>query len=754
MIAFGTTASANLPFVDTNSYQDSIAGGLDTYMTKVDKDGLMLWSTYYGGPEDDVAEAISVYGNTAIYVVGHTYSDTILVPTGHVTASNAYNSDQEGFFTKFRQSVSTTPGGVCNGPTNGSIYVCLGQELLLSVVGGELGTDADWVWYEGSCGNSPSIGQGDSLIVTPMANTTYFVRAESITNASDCAFINVIVVIGSPIQIISDSILCEGADYTLEADGNGTIDWSGPNGFTSNLFQNQFTNVMDTLDGWYFMQAMDSIGCMYEDSIELDVVTSPLAALSAIDASCFGLMDGSVSANGIGLANLDFTWEQMFNPYDTLIGTDSLMNIGAGDYMLTLIDSNNCTFVDSITVYEPDSMLIGFTMIPTACSSETGSITLDLDTAQFDISIDWTGTGESGMTIDSLAYGNHEVVLTNDQGCQETYSIFVDNVNQLSLDFNNILDVSCPNDASGSANAVPINGVGPFTFNWVETGETTSTVFNLTAGSYEVIVYDSQGCYASDTITIGSAYTLDYTVSVGLSLCSAPTGFIQVDVSPSSSAEILWNTMETTFLIDSLQPGVYTAVITDTNGCTYPVEEEIEVFNDLDVWTVPGNNSLIEIATTESIETFTNATYGTYSYEWSPPGDLSCTDCPNPEITPMSAETYVVIVTDSSGCIDSAAIDIEIFIPCLDVFIPTMFSPNGDNLNDVWTVIGTCIESCEVKVYNQWGQQIFYSADQTIGWDGMYQGRIVQNDQYVYQVDILYENGNAESFAGYVSVVN
>lgn len=57
---------------------------------------------------------------------------------------------------------------------------------------------------------------------------------------------------------------------------------------------------------------------------------------------------------------------------------------------------------------------------------------------------------------------------------------------------------------------------------------------------------------------------------------------------------------------------VYLAVITDTNGCQYPIEEEIDLINDLSVWTSPGD-TLIEIATTETLQALTNATYGTYS---------------------------------------------------------------------------------------------------------------------------------------------
>ncbi len=461
LIVYGTTASDNLPFTDSTSYQDSLAGGLDTYMTKVDQNGFMLWSTYYGGPNDDVAEAIGVYGNTAIYVVGHTYSDTIIVPTGYQDTLNTYNSDQEGFFTKFRQSTSTLPGGVCNTPGNGTLCICPGEDLLLTVLGGELGTDADWVWYEGGCGTSMSIGQGDSLLVTPTGSTTYFVRAESVTNASNCVSINVCVHNVTPIEIVSDSVLCAGSDYLLEANGSGSIAWTGPNNFTSNLFQNQFSIATDSLEGWYFLEATDSVGCSYEDSIDLTVFDGPSAVLSANDASCFGYMDGSITAQDTaGMIGYTYTWEQLFNPYDTLIGMDSVTNIGAGDYMLTIVDSNNCVFVDSITVHQPDSMLIGADIFASACTSPTGSIELDLDTTQFNISIDWTGLNDTTATADSLLSGTYEVILTNQFGCQETYALFVDNENHLSLDFDYIFDVNCPNDATGSATAVPVNGVG------------------------------------------------------------------------------------------------------------------------------------------------------------------------------------------------------------------------------------------------------------------------------------------------------
>ena len=155
--------------------------------------------------------------------MGNTNSDTILIPANQVNGTNVYNSDQEGYFTKFRQATSTI--GTCTGGGRGaSVWYCPGEEVILTIIGGELGTDADWIWYEAQCGNATVIGTGDSLTVYPMVSTTYYVLAESITNSTACISFTVNIVSTTAIEIISDSITCLGSDFNLAASGSGTID--------------------------------------------------------------------------------------------------------------------------------------------------------------------------------------------------------------------------------------------------------------------------------------------------------------------------------------------------------------------------------------------------------------------------------------------------------------------------------------------------------------------------------------------------
>jgi hypothetical protein len=79
------------------------------------------------------------------------------------------------------------------GATATSFNICRGQSTSLSVVGGNLGTGANWRWYSGSCGGNP-IGTGSVITVSPLDTTTYFVRAEGPCGVTSCRPVKIDVV--------------------------------------------------------------------------------------------------------------------------------------------------------------------------------------------------------------------------------------------------------------------------------------------------------------------------------------------------------------------------------------------------------------------------------------------------------------------------------------------------------------------------------------------------------------------------------
>jgi len=87
------------------------------------------------------------------------------------------------------------------------------------------------------------------------------------------------------------------------------------------------------------------------------------------------------------------------------------------------------------------------------------------------------------------------------------------------------------------------------------------------------------------------------------------------------------------------------------------------------------------------------------------------------------------------------------------VFIPNIFSPNGDGENDMFFIRGERIERTEMQVYNRWGNQVFESKDLTTGWDGKNKGMDCAAGVYFYRALIRFTDGREEERRGNVTLV-
>ena len=115
----------------------------------------------------------------------------------------------------------------------------------------------------------------------------------------------------------------------------------------------------------------------------------------------------------------------------------------------------------------------------------------------------------------------------------------------------------------------------------------------------------------------------------------------------------------------------------------------------------------------------------TLSILWSPSASLSDPTSFNPIASPTVTTTYTVTITDSLGCPKTATVTIYVVsMQCdpADVFVPNTFTPNGDAQNDILFVRGNMITEMYFAVYNRWGEMVFETNSQTVGWDGIYKG--------------------------------
>ena len=267
----------------------------------------------------------------------------------------------------------------------------------------------------------------------------------------------------------------------------------------------------------------------------------------------------------------------------------------------------------------------------------------------------------------------------------------------------------------------------------VFTGTTTSS-YQLTMS----IVGYPQCSISSDTITVEvQDTTLLPSVSGDTSLCIGESTTLFVDNALSQ----LWPDGSTGASVTFTPLQDTTLMVEASNACqTYFYPTMVSVHPLPTVSTI--NDTTIPIDA--SVDLFT--TSSGVSFLWTPATGLDCYTCESPVATPTTNASYVVEITDIHGC--KSYDTVHILVEYLPLFIPTGFSPNNDGVNDLFFVRGTGIGQMELQIFDRWGIMVFSTTDQSIGWDGTYQGQVLNSDVFVYKCDVVLKNLETLKFQG------
>ena len=215
-------------------------------------------------------------------------------------------------------------------------------------------------------------------------------------------------------------------------------------------------------------------------TVEFDV-TEPL---------CYGQPTGSVTANPIGgEPPFDYLW-------NTGATTQTISNIPAGLYTVTVTDDNSFQVIKNVIVNEPSIVTVD--LVANQCElpiiiTATGSGGIPPYTYA------WSIPGQSGPVVEAPGPGTYCVTMTDQNLCGAVECITVD-FDPLSVDVV-ATDVSCPGDEDGSIQATPSGGTPPYTYAW-SNGATTASQSGLMPGTYVVTVTDAAGCEATGQGTV------------------------------------------------------------------------------------------------------------------------------------------------------------------------------------------------------------------------------------------------------------
>lgn len=139
------------------------------------------------------------------------------------------------------------------------------------------------------------------------------------------------------------------------------------------------------------------------------------------------------------------------------------------------------------------------------------------------------------------------------------------------------------------------------------------------------------------------------------------------------------------------------------------------------------------------------------NYSWTPSLGLDCNTCQNPEVTPEETTLYTVTL-EENGCSTSDQVWVTVtFTPV--IFVPNIFSPNGDQNNDVLYVRGQGIQEMNFIVYDRWGEKVFQSTDPAMGWDGTFRGMKMNQAVFMYYLVGTYIDGTSFTLKGNVTLM-
>jgi len=277
------------------------------------------------------------------------------------------------------------------------------------------------------------------------------------------------------------------------ADGSATVATTGGNGSYTYQWDdsaNQTTASATNLTaGFYHVTVTDGNGCSSSDSVYISNIGDPTVITSATDVSCYGMNDGTATAQVIGgVLPYSLVWDDASSQT-----SDTATSLTAGTYTVQVTDNAGCIAFGSVTVNQPDSLSLMITGINTSCAMDNGLATATVVGGTSPFNYSWNDSqNQSTTTAINLTAGSYTVVINDANGCTVSDNVTLLDSDSLVVTVD-VIHESCVGKSDGSITTTVAGGQSPFSYLW-STGDSTSSITNLTAGEYTVSVSDAHNC--------------------------------------------------------------------------------------------------------------------------------------------------------------------------------------------------------------------------------------------------------------------
>jgi len=438
-------------------------------------------------------------------------------------------------------------------------------------------------------------------------------------------------------------------------DGSATANANGGQPPYTYLWSNGQTisTITGLSVGNYVVSVTTAQGCLKTDSITIIQPVQLSASVVQTDALCFGESSGSASVFPSG-GTPPYTYQ-----WNTGQTTQSVTGLLAGNYFVTVTDANNCSSIQSVQINQPTAVTMSIYSVnnATCFGGSNGSASVIAFGGIPPYTYMWnTNPMQTTQTATGLSSGNYIVSLLDSNGCTSLIACSITEPPAISS-VTNFTDAKCFGSNTGSASINVSGGTAPYSYLW-SNGLTTSSVTNLAAGNYSVMITDAYGCSHTDAVTISQPAILSAGISNVLNVtCNKMQDGSAIENGNGGTPpySYQWSNGATTSQATNLASQTYSVTITDANGCTaidtititQPAAMAVTV--SMDDTICPGQNTTISA----------NATGGTnpFTYFWQPNVGFGNSQVVNP----TSTTSYTVIVTDANGCTANGSATISVY---------------------------------------------------------------------------------------------
>jgi len=308
------------------------------------------------------------------------------------------------------------------------------------------------------------------------------------------------------------------------------------------------------------------------------------------------------------------------------------------------------------------------------------------------------------------------------------------------------------------ADTVAKGGSGIYSYAWLPSDNLNNTSNNKpetvtkTNKSYMLQVTDSKGCLARDTINIRvnpkpvlNAGT-DHPICIG---DSTVLGGIPTADSSLFSYHYTWepgNLQSSNPKVAPKETTFYTLTVT-TRNCPIDTASIRITVNTLPL---PKTDPILDTVIGYGESVLIHA-FGGISYEWEPK-DNSLIDDPlssSPVAKPLISQLYVVTVTDINGCKQKDSVFVQVKN---EIFVPEIFSPNRDQINDEFLIEGVGVKEIDLRIFDRFGRVVYQSSDwvqiKLQGWNGAFKGNDLPTGTYIWALSGTFENGESIQYKG------